>query len=186
MLVIGGGDTGSDCVGTSRRQGAGKIYQMEILPQPPETRLDDNPWPAWPLMLRTSTSHEEGCERIWAVTVKEFIGEGSLQAVRLARVEWFRENGRKSFREIPGSEFELEVGLALLAMGFLHTEHGPLVTELGLSTDSRGNLAVDEAFMTSAPGVFAAGDSASGASLVVRAMAQGRKAAEGMDEYLEG
>ena len=89
VLVVGGGDTGSDCVGTSRRQGAGAIYQMEILPQPPETRLDDNPWPAWPLILRTSTSHEEGCERLWAVTVKEFIGEGSLQAVRLARVEWY-------------------------------------------------------------------------------------------------
>jgi NAD(P)H-dependent glutamate synthase small subunit len=184
VLVVGGGDTGSDCVGTSRRQGAGIIYQMEILPQPPETRLDDNPWPSWPLILRTSSSHEEGCERLWAVTVKEFIGEGSLHAVRLAKVEWFRDNGRSTFREIPGSEFELEVGLALLAMGFLHTEHGPLVTELGLSTDSRGNLAVNESLMTSAPGIFAAGDSVSGASLVVRAMEMGRRAAEGIGGYL--
>jgi NAD(P)H-dependent glutamate synthase small subunit len=185
VLVVGGGDTGSDCVGVSRRQGAAAIYQMEILPRPPETRLDDNPWPAWPLILRTSTSHEEGCERLWSVTVKEFIGEGSLRAVRLARVEWYRDNGRQTFREIPGSEFEREVGLALLAMGFLHTEHGPLVTDLGLSTDSRGNLAVDESLMTSAPGIFAAGDSVSGASLVVRAIGQGRKAAEMMDTYLK-
>ncbi len=186
VLVVGGGDTGSDCVGTSRRQGAGCIRQVEILPQPSDTRAVDNPWPSWPLVLRTSSSHEEGCERMWGVTVKEFLGTERVEKVRLVRVEWFRENGRHSYREVPGSEFELEAGLVLLAMGFLHPEHGPLVTELGLSLDSRGNIAVDEAFMTSTAGVFAAGDSVSGASLVVRALDQGRRAAESINRYFAG
>lgn len=185
VLVVGGGDTGSDCVGTSRRQGAGRIYQVEILPRPPESRSEDNPWPDWPQVLRTSSSHEEGCERIWGATVKEFSGEdGMVHTARLVRVEWYRENGRQAFREIPGSEFDLEAGLVLLAAGFVHPEHGPLVKEFALGIDSRGNLAVDGSYMTSSPGVFAAGDSAMGASLVVRAIDQGRRAAEAINRYL--
>jgi NAD(P)H-dependent glutamate synthase small subunit len=182
VLVIGGGDTGSDCVGTSHRQGAKKIYQVEILPKPPEYRAKDNPWPSWPLILRTTSSHEEGCERMWSMLTKEFIGSnGVLSSVKLVEIEWSRENGRHVFKEIPGSEFELKAELVLLSMGFLHIEHSRIVTELDLATDGRGNLIVDEHLMTSDTGVFAAGDSVMGASLVVRAIDQGRKAAEAVD-----
>ncbi|MFA6470399.1 MAG: glutamate synthase large subunit [Candidatus Latescibacterota bacterium] len=187
VLVIGGGDTGSDCVGTSRRQGAKTIYQVEILPRPPEERAQNNPWPNWPVIMRTSSSHEEGCERIWSAAAKEFMGTaGNLEAVRMARVEWSKENGLPVFHEIPGSEFTLEVEMTFLAMGFLHVSHDSLVRHPGLSVDSRGNIVVDSQFMTSEPGVFAAGDSVLGASLVVRAIGQGRGAAEGIDKYLKG
>jgi len=187
VLVIGGGDTGSDCVGTSRRQGARNIYQIEILPKPPETRAPDDPWPNWPVIMRTSSSHEEGCERMWSVLTKEFIGEnGRVDTIRLIEIEWSQKGGKREFSEIPGSEFEIRAELVLLATGFLHLEHGPLVKELGLETDKRGNLVVDENFMTSTPGIFAAGDSVMGASLVVRAVDQGRKAAEAVDRFLTG
>ena len=184
-MVIGGGDTGADCVGTVRRQGAKNVTQVEILAKPPETRESDNPWPEWPQVLRTSSSHEEGCTRIWSATAKEFLGSaGRVEKVKLIEVEWYRENGRKLFREKPGSEFEFDADLVVLAMGFLHIEHGPLVTGLNLETTDHGNLKVDRNQMTSHPGVFAAGDSVSGPSLVVRAIAQGRKAAEGVQKYL--
>ena len=126
MLIIGGGDTGSDCVGTSRRQGAININQIEIMPKPGETRPIDNPWPNWPLTMRTSTSQEEGCERTWGVTVKELLGDnGKVKSARLVKVEWTQKNGRMEFSEVPGSEFEIAADLVLLSMGFLHIEHGP-------------------------------------------------------------
>ncbi len=187
VVVIGGGDTGSDCVGTSRRQGAAEIHQLELLPKPPEERFAYNPWPTWPIIMRTSSSQEEGCTRLWSVSTKEFLGdEYGVRKLRCARIEWSDpdENGRSTFREIPGSEFEIAADLVLLAMGFVHVEHGPLVRDFGLARDDRGNLVVDSDLMTSTPGVFAAGDSMVGASLVVRAIDYGRIAAEGVNRYL--
>lgn len=187
VVVIGGGDTGSDCIGTSLRQGAVKVTQVELLPKPPEQRMERNPWPEWPWVLRTSTSHEEGCERMWSVNTKEFLGEnGQVTGVRAVRLEWSEPDaqGRRTCREIPGSEFTLKADLVLLAMGFLHVEHGPLVREWELALDARGNIKVDGTYMTSLPGVFAAGDSMAGASLVVRAINHGRRAAAAIDAYL--
>jgi len=187
VVVIGGGDTGSDCVGTSRRQGAAEIHQLELLPRPPEERFVHNPWPTWPIIMRTSSSQEEGCTRLWSVSTKEFLGdEDGVKTLRCVKIEWSEpdENGRSTFREIPGSEFEIAADLVLLAMGFVHVEHGPLVNDFGLARDDRGNLVVDSDLMTSTPGVFAAGDSMVGASLVVRAIDYGRIAAEGVNRYL--
>jgi len=185
VVVIGGGDTGADCVGTSRRQGSAEIHQIEILDQPPAERGGDNPWPDWPQILRTSSSHEEGCRRSWSVVTKEFLGEeGMVEKVRCARVEWVDEGGACRPREVPGSEFELEADLVLLAMGFVHPEHGPLVKDLALERDGRGNLAVSKDLAATAPMVFAAGDCALGASLVVRCINQGRLAAASADRFL--
>ncbi len=187
VVVIGGGDTGSDCVGTSRRQGATEITQLELLPKPPEDRSVYNPWPTWPVIMRSSSSHEEGCMRLWSVLTKEFLGgEDGVTKLRCVRIEWSEpdENGRSTFREIPGSEFEIAADLVLLAMGFVHVEHGPLIRDFGLALDNRGNLLVDADLMTSSPGAFAAGDSMVGASLVVRAIDFGRLAAEGVHRYL--
>jgi glutamate synthase (NADPH/NADH) small chain len=189
VVVIGGGDTGSDCVGTSRRQGPVEIHQFELLPKPPEERYVYNPWPTWPIIMRTSSSQEEGCTRLWSVSTKEFLGdEDGVKKLRCVKIEWSDpdENGRSTFREIPGSEFEITADLVLLAMGFVHVEHGPLVRDFGLARDDRGNLVVDSDLMTSTPGVFAAGDSMVGASLVVRAIDYGRIAAEGVNRYLAG
>ena len=189
VVVIGGGDTGSDCVGTARRQGAASIVQIEILPRPPLERPVDNPWPLWPRVLRTSSSHEEGCQREWALLTKEFVGEdGHVRGVRVVELDWQQEpgNGKTAFREIPDSEHVLRADLVLLAMGFVHVEHGPLIRDTGIGLDPRGNVLVDANHMTTVPGVFAAGDAAQGASLVVRAIAQGRAAAEGVDRYLRG
>ena len=194
VVVIGGGDTGADCVGTARRQGAASITQIELLPEPPAGRALDNPWPTWPTILRTSTSHEEGCTRMWSVLTKEFLGRDiSLRGLRCCRIEWAppdpsagsgQASGRRAFKEVPGSEFELKADLVLLALGFVHIEHGAMVEELGLKVDPRGNLAVDGNYMTNVPGVFAAGDSVMGASLVVRAIDLGRKMAAAVDRYL--
>jgi len=187
VIVLGGGDTGSDCVGTSRRQGAASITQIELLPMPPKERSLRNPWPTWPFVLRTSSSHEEGCERLWSITTKAFAGEnGKVKSLQCAKLEWLdkRENGGSPWREIPDSCFELKADLVLLAMGFIHVEHGPLVQEAGLEIDGRGNLKVDANLITSVPGVFAAGDSVMGASLVVKALQQGRLAAEGVNRFL--
>jgi glutamate synthase (NADPH) small chain len=195
VVVIGGGDTGSDCVGTSRRQGARSITQIELLPEPPAERTPDNPWPTWPQTLRTSTSHEEGCERMWGVLTKEFLsgaaGERATEGLRVramkcVRIAWSDPDatGRRTFKEIAGSEFEIKADLVLLALGFVHVEHGPIVAELNLKTDERGNLVVDKNFMTAAPGVFAAGDTVMGASLVVRAIDLGRKMAAAVDAYI--
>lgn len=184
VVVIGGGDTGSDCVGTSRRQGAKSITQLEILPKPPSTRPDDTPWPMWPRTMRTSSSHEEGCQRRWSVLTKQFSGtEVRVSQIYCVEVEWTQKDGQWKFSEVPGSEFTLQADLVLLAMGFVHVEHGPLIRDLGLELDSRGNVRTSD-FQTSRPGVFAAGDSVSGASLVVRAIDAGRKAADAIDRYL--
>ncbi len=188
VVVIGGGDTGSDCVGTAIRQGARSVLQIELLPKPPLKRTPQNPWPEWPNVLRTSSSHMEGCERDWAVMTKGFVGRnGRVTALKAVRLDWRRdEKGRFQPHEIAGSEFQIKADLVLLAMGFLHTEHGPLVHDFGLKLDNRGNIVVDRNYMTSAAGVFAAGDAVRGASLVVHAIFQGRQAAEGVHRFLEG
>lgn len=184
MVVIGGGDTGSDCVGTARRQGAREIYQLEILPEPPKTRPLDTPWPTWPRVLRTSTSHQEGCQRIWSVSTKAFEGRGSrVRQVNCCKVEWERSARGWQPREIPGSDFSIKADLVVLAMGFVHLVHQGLVKALELAVDQRGNLLVDD-YQTSVPWVFAAGDAVSGATLVVKAIASGRGAAEAIGRWL--
>lgn len=181
VVVIGGGDTGSDCIGTARRQGAASITQLELLPKPPGERAENNPWPAWPLILRTSSSQEEGCKRLWSIETTEFAGtQGGVQRLRCRRLDW---QGQQP-RPVPGSEVEIEADLVLLAMGFVHVEHGPLVAELGIETCPRGNIVVDTQYMTTRPGIFAAGDAMTGASLVVRAIDHARRAAAGVDGYL--
>ena len=186
VVVIGGGDTGSDCVGTARRQGAKEIYQFEILPKPPEKANPQTPWPLWPNVLRTSSSHEEGCTRRWSVLTKKFTGVG-MQVSQLhgCEVQWNQTGGRWDMMELPGTEFSMNVDLVLLAMGFTHVVHKELIEKLHLELDPKGNLAVGEDYQTSEPGIFAAGDSASGASLIVRAMASGRKAAASIDHWLK-
>lgn len=184
VVVIGGGDTGSDCVGTARRQGAKEIHQLEILPKPPDTRPLDTPWPEWPRIMRTSTSHEEGCERRWSVMTKRFVGQDiTVTGLNCVEVEWIRNNGQWKLKEIPGSEFALQADLVLIAMGFVHVEHSKLIKDLGLKLDDKGNVAVDN-FQTSAADVFAAGDTISGASLVVRAIDSGRRAAAAINGWL--
>ncbi|MBN1942762.1 MAG: glutamate synthase subunit beta [Phycisphaerae bacterium] len=187
VVVIGGGDTGSDCIGTANRQGAKEVHQFEILPEPPKERAFENPWPIWPVILRTSTSQEEGCTRRWSVLTKKLSGFGAtVQTLHGCSVEWKRdEAGRMAMKEIPGSDFTMDVDLVLLAMGFVHVVHAGLVEELGLNLDSRGNIEIDENFMTSQPGVFAAGDAQRGASLVVWGIRDGRDAAAGVDRWLK-
>jgi glutamate synthase (NADPH/NADH) small chain len=182
VVVIGGGDTGSDCIGTSHRQGALSVTSFEILPRPPDERAATTPWPMWPLMLRTSSSHEEGGSRDFSVSTQRFVGNGKVERLECARVEL--KNGQ--FQAVPGSDFVLEADLVLLAMGFVHPEHPGLVKDLGMRLDKRGNVEVDKNFMTSVPGVFAAGDCQRGQSLVVWAIADGRKAARAADHYLMG
>lgn len=185
VVVIGGGDTGSDCVGTARRQGAKEIHQLEILPKPPETRPSDTPWPMWPRIMRTSTSHEEGCQRQWSVSTKKFSGvETRVTKIHCCKVEWFQKNGTWKFKDIPGSDFILDADIVLLAMGFLHVNHNKLVKELGLKLDHAGNVEAENS-KTSEPGVFAAGDAVNGASLVVRAIDSGRKAAQAIEDALK-
>jgi glutamate synthase (NADPH/NADH) small chain len=187
VLVIGGGDTGSDCVGTARRQGAKAIMQFEILPKPIEWHEPWNPqWPDWPAVLRTSSSHEEGCERRWAVTTRQFLGRGvSVDQAVCAEVEWVEgRGGTVQPRTVPGTDFTVSVDLVLLSMGFLHVRHSRLLQALGVEYDQRGNVKVDERYQTSVRGVFAAGDAASGASLVVRAARHGRCAAACIDRWL--
>lgn len=186
VVVIGGGDTGSDCIGTSLRAGARRIIQLEILPRPPDKRPDSTPWPAWPNVLRTSSSHKEGAERRWAVMTKEFLGaDGQVRALRCVEVEWVADaGGRRTPREKPGSEFTVEADLVLLAMGFVGPEPNRLIDFLGIGRDERGNIKTDARHMTNVPGVFAAGDMRLGQSLVVRADYDGRQAAEGIHDWL--
>lgn len=185
VLVIGGGDTGSDCVGTANRQGAKTVYQYEILPKPQEWKDTNNPnWPYWPNILRTSSSHEEGCNRDWSITTKLFSGSGRVEEGRFARVEWKQENGTMKMVEIPGSEFTQKVDLVLLAMGFVHVEHSKLLDDLGVQYDNRGNVKHTNQYETSVPGVYTAGDAGTGASLVVRAIFHGREAAKAIDQVL--
>lgn len=185
VVVIGGGDTGSDCVGTANRQGAREVHQFEILPEPPAERPPDTPWPTWPRILRTSDSHEEGCVRRWSVLTKSFTGRDVyVHALHGCEVDWVR--GRKGWemKQRPGTDFHMRVDLVLLAMGFVHIVHGGLLDALGVALDPRGNVVADEQSMTSREGVFAAGDAVAGASLVVRAIYAGRQAAAGIDRWL--
>lgn len=191
VVVIGGGDTGSDCVGTSNRQGAKTVTQFELLPMPPKSRAANMPWPTYPMLLKTSSSHEEGCERQWAVTTKAFVGDeqGRLRALRIADLEWqLSPDGRPSkFVEVPGSEREIPCDLAFLAMGFLHPQHEGMLQELGLELDERGNVRASErSYLTSRQRVFVAGDMRRGQSLVVWAISEGRECARKVDEFLMG
>jgi glutamate synthase (NADPH/NADH) small chain len=184
VLVIGGGDTGSDCVGTSIRQKAKSVTQIEILPKPPKKRGEDNPWPYWPNTLRTSSSHLEGCERRWSLATKRFVGnKGSLTGVEVIQVEWIHENGRMIMKEIPGTEELIEADLVLLSMGFLSPVHEGLLDSLGVEYDQRGNVkSFDNA--TSLDKIFVAGDITRGASLVVWAIRSGRDAAKRIHQYV--
>ena len=187
VVVIGGGDTGSDCIGTSNRQGAKNVVQIELLPKPSDERPEGNPWPEWPLTLRTSSSQDEGCKRMWSINTKKFIGEkGQVKKLKCVKLDWSKPNKKTGapFSEIKGSEFELKADLVFLAMGFVHVEHGPLVEDYNLELDRRGNILTDENYRTSESGVFAAGDASTGASLVVRAINHGRRAAEEIDKFL--
>jgi len=185
VVVIGGGDTGADCVGTANRQGAAEIYQLEILPKPPECQNPETPWPMWPNILRSSTSHEEGCIRRWSVMTEAFCGEKGW-VKKLKGVKVGLDNSKDKLIQISGSQFELDVDLVLLAMGFLHPVHEGMINELGLALDERGNVLVDGSQMTSKEGVFSAGDMVIGASLVVHAIYKGRQAARGIDKFLMG
>ena len=188
VVVIGGGDTGSDCIGTSNRHGARSVTQIEIMPAPPESPNKLMTWPNWPMKMRTSTSQEEGCERDFSIATKRFVGEnGKVTAIECARVEWTQENGQWKMNEIAGSEFTLKADLVLLAMGFLHPVHEGMIEELGVDKDGRGNVAANtDNYRTSLDKVFAAGDMRRGQSLVVWAIREGRQAARAVDEFLMG
>ena len=188
VIIIGGGDTGADCLGTAHRQGAASVTQLELLPRPPAERAANNPWPEWPNVFRVSTAHEEGGERLYAVSTQRFSGDaaGQVRALHAVQVEMVPRDGRVQFDPVPGSEFELPADLVLLAMGFVGPERGPLVNELELKLTARGNVWRDERWMTSVPGVFTAGDMQRGQSLIVWAIAEGRSAARGIDRFLTG
>ncbi len=196
VVVIGGGDTGSDCVGTALRQGAKSIRQFELLAKPPVDRTIDMPWPYWPMILRTSTSHEEASEvlnkgqevRQWSVNTKAFTGaDGQVKKLHGVELEWTKgADGRPSMKEVAGSEFEFDCDLCLLAMGFVGPEKKGMLEQLGVKLDQRGNVVVDASYMTSIPGIFSAGDMRRGQSLVVWAISEGRQAARCVDEFLMG
>jgi len=187
VIILGGGDTGADCLGTAIRQGATEVLQYELLPKPPATRPDDNPWPTWPNVYRVSAAHEEGGERDYSILTRCLSGDsGVLKKLHGVRVEFVTEGGRQVMREVPGTEFEEEVDLLLLAMGFVGPEKPGLLAQLGVSITPRGNVESDENKMTNIPGVFTAGDMTRGQSLIVWAIAEGREAARGIDRYLMG
>jgi glutamate synthase (NADPH/NADH) small chain len=188
VVVIGGGDTGSDCLGTALRQGARRVLQYEILPEPPPVRSASTPWPQWPHMLRETSSHKEGGTRRWSVSVTEFLGtDGQVTGLRGVEVQWQTpaEGGRPVMCEQPGTAFEEDVDLVLLAMGFTGFKPNRVVDDLGLKADERGAMVRDKNAMTNVPGVFVAGDMALGASLVVRAIADGVEVARSILGYLE-
>ncbi len=193
VVVIGGGDTGSDCIGTSNRHGAASVTQIEILDKPPVKEDKAMTWPDWPNKLRTSSSQEEGCERMWNVVTKSFVddGNGNVKALKCALVRWDKDaEGRWQMSEVEGSEFELKADLVTLAMGFVHPVHKGMIEELGLELDGRGNVngstEGEDAYKTSIDGVFSAGDMRRGQSLVVWAIREGRQAAHAVDKYLMG
>jgi glutamate synthase (NADPH/NADH) small chain len=181
VVIIGGGDTGADCLGTSHRQGARSVTQFELLPKPPDTRSPSTPWPLWPMQLRIESSHEEGGTRDWSVSTVRFTGDehGNVKQLHAMRVS-------TALEALPGTEFILEADLVLLAMGFTGPVKHGMIDQLGVALDGRGNVAAGADYMSSVPGVFAAGDMRRGQSLVVWAIAEGRKAAEGIDRYLRG
>jgi glutamate synthase (NADPH/NADH) small chain len=181
VVVIGGGDTGADCVGTANRQGARSVTQIELLPKPPEHRSGSEPWPLWPKVLKTSSSHLEGCDRLWSVTTNRFnLTDGLVTSLDCSHVEWIEEGGKLHMQVTPGSEFNIEADLVLLAMGFVHVVQDGLIADLGLELDPRGNIRTAGTFHSSHPKVWASGDARRGASLVVHAIADGRSAAEAM------
>ncbi|MBC7418231.1 MAG: FAD-dependent oxidoreductase, partial [Pedobacter sp.] len=191
VIVIGGGDTGSDCIGTSNRHGAKTIMQFEIMPTPPQNRTSNMPWPTYPMLMKNTSSHEEGAARSWSINTKKFIADdnGNLKALRVVDVEWETgANGRPiSFKEVEGSERDLPCELVLLAMGFLHTQKEGLLEKMGIELDERGNVkASEQDYRTNIAKVFAAGDIRRGQSLVVWAISEGREAARKADEYLMG
>jgi glutamate synthase (NADPH/NADH) small chain len=188
VVIIGGGDTGADCLGTAHRQGARSVSQFELLPRPPESRPSDNPWPLWPTIFRTSAAHEEGGERIYSVSTERFVGNdrGGVAALQAVKVEMVREGGRMRFVQTPDSTFDVQADLVLLAMGFVGPERGSLLSDLAVKMTDRGTVWRDVNWMTSVPGVFAAGDMQRGQSLIVWAIADGRSAAKGVDAYLMG
>ena len=184
VVVVGGGDTGSDCVGTSIRQGAVSVTQLEILPKPPEGRNPETPWPLWPQIMRTSSSQAEGCQRRWSILTKALSGQsGHVNELHGCEVDWTRGENGWEMKERPGTDFTIHADLVLVAMGFLHVVHAGLVNPVGLELDGRGNVAVQN-YKTSVEGIFAAGDTVRGASLVVHAINSGREAAAAIDEWL--
>lgn len=188
VIVIGGGDTGSDCVGTSNRQGARTVTQIELLTKPPLTRAADNPWPLWPMVLMTSSSHEEGVDRKWAILTKEFVGDanGKLSGLKLVDIAWgTNAQGKAGFQEVAGTERVVPCELALLAVGFVGAEKAGMIDELGIELDERGNIK-SKNYMSTREGVFAAGDIRRGQSLVVWAISEGREAARAVDTWLMG
>jgi glutamate synthase (NADPH/NADH) small chain len=188
VIIIGGGDTGADCLGTAHRQRARSVHQLELLPRPPQTRGTNNPWPEWPNIFRVSSAHEEGGERLYQVSTQRFSddGHGRVEALHAVNVEMVQKDGRAEFVTVAGSEFEIPADLVLLAMGFTGPEQGALLDDLGVSLTPRGNVARDERWMTNVPGVFVAGDMQRGQSLIVWAIAEGRSAAAAIDAFLMG
>jgi glutamate synthase (NADPH/NADH) small chain len=188
VIIIGGGDTGADCLGTAHRQGAASVRQFELLPRPPEARGANNPWPLWPQVFRVSSAHEEGGERIYSVSTQHFVSgpDGRVRALKACTVEAVTENGRLQFKPVAGSEVEYPADLVLLAMGFVGAEPGGMLSELGVKMSERGTVWRDATWMTSVPGVFTAGDMQRGQSLIVWAIAEGRSCARGVDHYLMG
>ncbi len=187
VLVIGGGDTGSDCIGTANRQGAKQVYQVEIMPKAPDTRTEDMPWPEYPKLNKVTSSHKEGCEREWLINTKSFKGsKGQVKAVELESIEWQENEGRMIPVSIEGTAKTLEVDLVLLAMGFVSPEYEGMLQDLGLERDARGNIKSDSHYATNVKGVFTAGDMHRGQSLVVKAIKEGRSAAASVDTYLMG
>ena len=188
VIIIGGGDTGADCLGTSHRQGALSVHQLELLPRPPENRSSGNPWPQWPNVFRVSGAHEEGGERLYSVSTQRFSGDadGNVRRLHAVQVEMVKRDGRTVIEAMPGSEFELQADLVLLAMGFVGPEKGALLDDLRVKRTDRGNVARDAKWMTSVPGVFTAGDMQRGQSLIVWAIAEGRSAARAIDQFLMG
>jgi glutamate synthase (NADPH/NADH) small chain len=188
VIIIGGGDTGADCLGTAHRQRAASVHQFEIMPRPPDERAESTPWPTWPLVFRTSSAHEEGGERVYAVSTTEFVGddEGRVTQLRGHEVESVMVDGRPSFEPVPGSEFVLDCDLVLLALGFTGPQREGMLEQLGVELDGRGNVARDDGWMTNVPGVFVCGDMGRGQSLIVWAIAEGRSAAAAVDTYFDG
>jgi glutamate synthase (NADPH) small chain len=182
VVVIGGGDTGSDCVGTSNRHGAKEIFQFEILPQPPVSRPVHTPWPMWPAIMRTSSSQAEGCNRKWCVSTKQLLGKDKVESIICAEVQWDKDD-KGNWKMTETKEFEVKADLVLLAMGFLHVDHSGMVEQLGLEVDARGNILTNH-YQSSRQGVFASGDTVTGASLVVRAINSGREMADAVDKWL--
>lgn len=189
VVIIGGGDTGADCLGTVHRQGCASVHQLEIMPRPPQQRAEANPWPQWPQVFRVASAHEEGGERLYSVSTRRFLddGHGRVRALELVKVEFGKgPDGRPGFQEVPGSAFELRADLVLLAMGFVGPEKRGMLECFGVRLTERGNVWRDEQWQTSVPGVFTAGDMQRGQSLIVWAIAEGRSAARGVDRYLMG